>query len=103
MIFLNPVRKANILIVIIIAIVGLGVGNIVASFTGDYVKESINLNAVDFNESSRMLAVEDGQFSPTSIDKQPTITYWTYNNTTENNSNENSSNQSGNSTENKTK
>ncbi|MDR2829793.1 MAG: hypothetical protein LBB45_01955 [Methanobrevibacter sp.] len=100
---MNPVRKANILIVIIIAILGLGVGNIAVSFTGDYVKEYINLNTVDFNENSKMLAVEDGQFNPTSItkiDKEPIIiNNWTNNNTKENNSNENNSNQSGNSTE----
>ncbi|MDR2545292.1 MAG: hypothetical protein LBD03_07135 [Methanobrevibacter sp.] len=70
---MNPVRKANILIIILIAIVGLGAGNIAALFTGDYVKEYIHLNAIDFNESSKMATVDDGDFNPTIVNKQPTI------------------------------
>ncbi|GAA5819830.1 MAG: conserved hypothetical protein partial [Methanobrevibacter sp. CfCl-M3] len=68
---LNPVRKANILIIILIAIVGLGAGNIAALFTGDYVKEYIHLNAIDFNESSKMATVDDGDFNPTMVNEQP--------------------------------
>lgn len=68
---MNSVKKANLLIIIIIAVVGLGVGNVLASFTGDYVKDNINLNFINFSEDSKMLTVEDGQFSPVTVDKQP--------------------------------
>ncbi|MDR3223698.1 MAG: hypothetical protein LBT66_08230 [Methanobrevibacter sp.] len=69
---MNSARKANVLIIIVIALIGLGASNVVASFTGDYVKNYINLNAIDFNETSKMIIVEDGQFNPETINKQIT-------------------------------
>ncbi|MDR1820037.1 MAG: hypothetical protein LBR15_07320 [Methanobrevibacter sp.] len=84
---MNPVRKANILIIILIAIVGLGAGNIAALFTGDYVKEYIHLNAIDFNKSSKMATVDDGDFNPTIVNKQSTILV--LNNTSQNDTSQN--------------
>ncbi|MDR3290792.1 MAG: hypothetical protein LBT10_01450 [Methanobrevibacter sp.] len=93
---MNSARKANILVIIVIALIGLGASNVVASFTGDYVKNYINLNAVDFNETSKMIIVEDGQFNPATIDDKQIIYVPPVNNTTINDTNTTGNNVSNN-------
>lgn len=56
-------KKANFLIFLIIAILALGLSNFAAAFTGDLVMGSFP----GINDTDKMIALDDDNFSPTSI------------------------------------
>ncbi len=56
-------KKANFLIFLIIAILALGLSNFAAAFTGDLVLGSFP----GINDTDKMIALDDDNFSPTSL------------------------------------
>ena len=57
-------KKANLLVIFLVAILALGISNIVALFTEDY----INLEMTEINnQSQKLVAVDDGNFAPNHI------------------------------------
>ena len=56
-------KKANFLIFLIIAILALGLSNFAAAFTGDLVMGSFP----GINDTDKMIALDDDNFSPTSL------------------------------------
>jgi hypothetical protein len=66
---MSPVTKANLLVMIVIAIIALGVSNFAVSATGSYVKEYINLNNVNLSDNTKMVPVRDDSFDPASVNK----------------------------------
>ncbi len=56
-------KRANFLIFLIIAILALGLSNFAAAFTGDLVMGSFP----GINETDKMIALDDDNFSPTSV------------------------------------
>ena len=77
---MDSIKKANLLIIFIVAILGFGISNIVAPLTEEYV----NLEMPNFNnEPQKLIAVDDGNFSPNHINK--VIVNTTNNNTTNDN------------------
>jgi len=56
-------KKANFLIFLIIAILALGLSNFAAAFTGDLVMGSFP----GINDTDKMIALDDNNFSPTSL------------------------------------
>ena len=57
---MDSIKKANLLVIFIVAILGFGMSNIVAILTEEYV----NLEMPNINESQKLIAVNDGNFSP---------------------------------------
>jgi hypothetical protein len=69
---LSPVTKANLLVIIVIAIFALGVSNLAISITGSYVSDFINLNNVNLSDNTKMVPVQDDSFNPVNLNvKQP--------------------------------
>jgi len=61
---LDSNKKANLLIIFIVAIIGFGMSNIVFSLTGDYVNSEITqIN----NQNQKLIAINDGNFTPNQI------------------------------------
>lgn len=76
---MSSAKKANLLVIFIVAILGFGISNIVASITEEYV----NLEMPKFNnETQKLVAVDDGNFIPNHINKVVTVNIT--NNTTNN-------------------
>ena len=64
--YLNSKKKANLLVIFIVAILSFGMSSIVALFTGDYINlEMTKIN----NESQKLIPVEDGNFTHNHINK----------------------------------
>jgi hypothetical protein len=90
---LSPVTKANLLVIIVIAIIALGISNFAVSATGSYVKEYINLNNVNLSDNTKMVHVRDDSFDPVSVNKiEPIIIPNDTNNNTPTNPNETGNN-----------
>lgn len=78
---MDSIKKANLLVIFTIAIIGFGISNVIASLTGEYV----NLEMPEINnENQKLLAVGDENFSPIHINKV-IIKNDTNNTTTDNN------------------
>ncbi|MCL2114589.1 MAG: hypothetical protein FWH29_00025 [Methanobrevibacter sp.] len=59
-------KKANLLVIFIIAILGFGISNIAFIFTGEY----IDIEIPEFNnDSQKLTVVDDGNFTPTHINQ----------------------------------
>ena len=56
-------KKANFLIFLIIAILALGLSNFAAAFTGDFVSASFP----GINDTDKMIALDDDNFTPLSL------------------------------------
>lgn len=56
-------KRANFLIFLVIAVLALGLSNFAAAFTGDLVMQSFP----GINDTDKMIALDDDNFSPTSL------------------------------------
>ncbi|MDR0901078.1 MAG: hypothetical protein LBM26_05400 [Methanobrevibacter sp.] len=79
---MNPHRKGNLLVIVIIAIIAFGTSNIVASMSDGEV--ILNLLNISTNESTKLVSVDDGNFTAQYINK---IIIQTNNTTNTNNTN----------------
>jgi hypothetical protein len=68
---MNPVKKGNLLVLFVIAIIAFGASTIVASATAHYVQGYVNLGFLNSlnNDSNKMLTVDDGLFTPLHLNK----------------------------------
>jgi hypothetical protein len=60
---LNPIKKGNLFVILLVALLAFGLSNIAASFTnGDLILDMLNISAT--NQSTEMIAIADGNFTP---------------------------------------
>jgi hypothetical protein len=61
----NPIKKGNFLVILIIAIIAFGTSTAMASFTEEYINlDFLNTYA---NSSNKLIAIDDNDFSPLHI------------------------------------
>lgn len=80
---MSPVKKANLIAILLIAIIALGTSSAVASYSGDYVKNYLKTKIKNGgnDESNKLTTVSDEDFKPKKANEIPIIIK---NNTTNN-------------------
>ena len=59
---MNPIKKGNLFVILIVAIIAFGTSTTVTSFTShDLIWDMLNISN---NETTEMIAVSDGNFTP---------------------------------------